>query len=53
MLVIKGEQLSRQSVTRRVEAMAIDLNQKPKQDIAECKYFSLQFTESIDVVDIA
>lgn len=53
MSAIKDVQLSRQSVTRRVEAMAIDLNQKLKQDIAECKYFSLQFDESTDVVDIA
>ena len=30
---IKDVQLSRQSVTRRVEAMVIELNQKLKQDM--------------------
>ena len=35
------------------EVMAIDLNQKLKPDIAECKYFSLQFDESIDVAQLS
>ena len=52
MSAITGLQFSLQPVTRRVEAMAIELNQKLKPDIAECKYFPLQFDESIDVVEI-
>ena len=50
---IQDLQLSRQSVTRRVESMGFDVVEKQKHDIAECKYFSLQFDESTDITDIA
>ena len=41
MSALKEVQLFRQSVTRKFEALVIDLNQKLRQYIAECKYFSL------------
>lgn len=53
MTAIKDVQLSRQSVTRRLEIMEMDVIQKLKHDINDCKYFSLQFDESTDIIDIA
>lgn len=50
---IKEVQLSRPTVTRRVEIISRDLETKLKNDIADCKYFSLQFDESTDVTDTA
>ena len=50
---IKALQLSRNTVTRRSEAIAEDLTRKLWKDIADCECFSLQFDESTDVSDTA
>lgn len=50
---IKELQLSRPTVTRRVEIIGKDIEQKLKSDIMECRYFSLQFDESTDITDTA
>ena len=53
MSAIKKLQLSRPTVTRRVEVMSQDMADKLKYDIMECTYFSLQFDESTDMTDTA
>lgn len=53
MSAMKELQLSRQSVTRRVEIIGKDIEQKLKKDIMKCRYFSLQFDESTDMTDTA
>ncbi|KAI9999434.1 hypothetical protein NQD34_018211 [Periophthalmus magnuspinnatus] len=50
---IKAIQLSKNTVTRRSEAMAEDLTQQLWKDIAACECFSLQLDESTDVSDTA
>ena len=50
---IKDMQLSRNTVTRRCEGMAEDVESQLKKDIDACECFSLQFDESTDVVDVA
>ncbi|CAK6982894.1 zinc finger BED domain-containing protein 5-like isoform X1, partial [Scomber scombrus] len=50
---IKDMQLSRNTVTRRCEGMAEDVESQLKKDIDACDCFSLQFDESTDVVDVA
>lgn len=50
---IEALQLSRNTVTKRSEAMAEDLTQQLWKDIADCECFSLQFDESTDVSDTA
>ncbi|XP_053173285.1 general transcription factor II-I repeat domain-containing protein 2A-like [Scomber japonicus] len=50
---IKDMQLSRNTVTRRCEGMAEDVESQLKNDIDACECFSLQFEESTDVVDVA
>lgn len=50
---IQDVQLSRNSVTRRCEGMAEDVEQQLRNDIDTCECFSLQFDESTDVVDVA
>lgn len=46
-------QLSRQTVTRRVETMAIDLRSQLNGDFDNCSWFSLQFDESTDSCDMS
>ncbi|XP_072380584.1 zinc finger BED domain-containing protein 5-like [Diabrotica undecimpunctata] len=53
MSVIKEVQLSRPTVTRRIEIMGKDLESQVKSDIMKCMYFSLQFDESSDMTDTA
>lgn len=50
---INDLQLSRNSVTRRVEQISLDLKEQLKKDIEDCSAFSLQVDESTDVVDIS
>ncbi|KAF0751864.1 zinc finger BED domain-containing protein 5-like [Aphis craccivora] len=50
---INDLQLSRKTVTRRVESIGQNLVEILKQDIKECVYFSLQFDESTDITDTA
>ncbi|XP_024084337.1 uncharacterized protein LOC112127492 [Cimex lectularius] len=53
MSAIRELQLSRPTVTRRIEVMCQDIADKLKHDIMECTYFSLQFDESTDMTDTA
>ncbi|XP_050508081.1 protein ZBED8-like [Diabrotica virgifera virgifera] len=53
MSAIKQVQLSRPTVTRRIEIMCKDLESQVKSDIMKCVYFSLQFDESTDMTDTA
>lgn len=53
MSAIRELQLSRPTVTRRIEVMSQDIADKLKHDIMECTYFSLQFDESTDMTDTA
>jgi len=50
---IKDLQLSRRTVTRRIEDMNENVTRQLEDDIKSCRFFSLQFDESIDVVDTA
>ena len=50
---IKALQLSRNTVTRRSEAIAEDLTRQLWKAIADCECFSLQLDESTDVSDTA
>lgn len=50
---IKDMQLSWNTVTRRCEGMAEDVETQLKKDIDACECFSLQFDESTDLVDVA
>ncbi|XP_045465147.1 general transcription factor II-I repeat domain-containing protein 2A-like isoform X1 [Harmonia axyridis] len=50
---IKELQLSRATVTRRVEVMSQDMADQLKHDIMKSTYFSLQFDESTDITDTA
>ena len=50
---IKALQLSRNTVTRRSEAIAEDLTRQLWKDIADCECFSLQLDESTNVSDTA
>ena len=52
MSAIKDLQLSRSAVTRQFEGMEEDLAAQLERDIDRCEYFSLQFDESEDSVDI-
>ncbi|XP_072378669.1 general transcription factor II-I repeat domain-containing protein 2-like [Diabrotica undecimpunctata] len=53
MSVIKEVQLSRPTVTRRIEIIGKDLESQVKSGIMKCMYFSLQFDESTDMTDTA
>lgn len=48
---IKDVQLSRRTVTRRIEIMNSDLADQLTEDMTNCICFSLQFDESTDMVD--
>ena len=50
---IKVLQLSRNTGTRRSEAIAEDVTRQLWKDIADCECFSLQLDESTDVSDTA
>nr|XP_022908263.1 general transcription factor II-I repeat domain-containing protein 2A-like [Onthophagus taurus] len=50
---IKDLQLSRRTVTRRIEDMNENVIQQLEEDIYSCSFFSLQFDESTDAVDTA
>jgi hypothetical protein len=50
---IKEVQLSRSTVTRRVECMSDDNEQQMRQDLEICEFFSLQLDESTDVNDVS
>ncbi|KAJ4442602.1 hypothetical protein ANN_04191 [Periplaneta americana] len=49
---IRGLQLSHQTVAKRVEKIANNLESQLRQNLQSCEYFSLQFDESIDMSDI-
>ncbi|CAH0407789.1 unnamed protein product [Chilo suppressalis] len=51
MSAIRELQLSRPTVTRRIEVTSQDMADKLKHDIVECTYFSLQLDESTDMTD--
>ncbi|KAL3266499.1 hypothetical protein HHI36_010669 [Cryptolaemus montrouzieri] len=53
MSAIRELQLSRPTVTRRIEVMSQEMADKVKHDIMECTYFSLQFDKSTDMTDTA
>lgn len=53
MKAIKEVQLSRNTITRRCEGMAVDVEEQLRKDIDACECFSLQFDESTDMVDVA
>ncbi|XP_023309706.1 general transcription factor II-I repeat domain-containing protein 2-like [Anoplophora glabripennis] len=50
---IKDIQLSRQTVTRRVETISKNLENQTMNYLKDCTYFSLQFDESTDATDVA
>ncbi|GFQ71326.1 hypothetical protein TNCT_142191 [Trichonephila clavata] len=52
-LAIKGLQLPLRSFTRRIEMMNSDVADQLSEDIANYICFSLQFDESMDMVDIS
>jgi hypothetical protein len=49
----KEVQLSRSTVTRRLECMSDDIEQKMRQDLEICEFSSLQLDESTDVSDVS
>jgi Domain of unknown function (DUF4371)/Spin-doc zinc-finger/hAT family C-terminal dimerisation region len=53
MASIKDMPLSRNTVTRRMEAMSEDVTVQLQHDLNNCNCFSLQFDESTDAVDTA
>lgn len=53
MSAIKDVQLSRRTVTRRIEMMNLDLVEQMTEDINNSICFSLQFDESTDIIDIS
>lgn len=50
---INNMQLTRNTVTRRVDELSSDLQEQLMQDINSCQALSLQLDESIDAVDIS
>ncbi|KAL3286507.1 hypothetical protein HHI36_001012 [Cryptolaemus montrouzieri] len=50
---IRELQLSRPTVTRRIEVISQDMADKLKHGIMKCTYFSLQFDEPTDMTDTA
>ncbi|KAF2894565.1 hypothetical protein ILUMI_11613 [Ignelater luminosus] len=50
---IKDLQLSRRTVTRRIKDMNKNVTRQLEDDIQSCRFFSLQFDESTDIVDTA
>ena len=50
---IKDLQLSRRTVTRRIEDINKNVTRQLEDDIQSCRFFSLQFDESTDIVDTA
>ncbi|XP_069582815.1 general transcription factor II-I repeat domain-containing protein 2-like [Ranitomeya imitator] len=50
---IKSLQLSGNTITRRIESMSEDIRHQLKRDLEKCDFISLQFDESLDVVDTA
>ena len=53
MSAIKNLQLSRSTVTRRIEGIEKNFAVELERDIGRCECFSIQFDESTDSVDIA
>lgn len=41
------------TVTRRIEALSSNVDKQVLEDLKRCEYFSLQFDESVDIVDTA
>ncbi|KAL0803215.1 hypothetical protein ABMA28_017316 [Loxostege sticticalis] len=50
---VRGLQLSRNTVMRRIETVSKNLNEQLQKDIVLCVAFSLQFDESTDITDTA
>lgn len=50
---LRGVPLGPATVTRRVESLSEDVDRQVLTDLAHCEYFSLQFDESVDVMDTA
>ena len=40
-------------MTRRVESLSEDVDRQVLKDLSRCEYFSLQFDESLDVMNTA
>ena len=53
MTAIKGRPLSTSTVAKRVESLSEDVSQQIHQDFSDCECFSLQFDESVDMMDTA
>lgn len=53
MLAIKEVQLSRNSVTRRIQAMSVNVREQLKDDLQKCVFLSLQCDESTDICNVA
>uniref|UniRef100_K7G575 DUF4371 domain-containing protein n=1 Tax=Pelodiscus sinensis TaxID=13735 RepID=K7G575_PELSI len=53
MTAIQGVSLGASAVARRVESLSEDVFQQLQQDQEDCKCFSLQFYESVDMIDTA
>lgn len=50
---LRSVQLGPGTVTRRVEAISGDVDRQVLKDLSRCEYFSLQFDESLDVMETA
>ena len=50
---LRGVPLGPATVTRRVESLSEDVDRQVLKDLSRCEYFSLQFDESLDVMNTA
>ena len=50
---LRGVPLGPATVTRRVELLSEDVDRQVLKDLSRCEYFSLQFDESLDVMNTA
>ncbi|CAK6979183.1 hypothetical protein JOB18_028744, partial [Scomber scombrus] len=49
---LRSVQLGPNTVVRKVEEMSGDVDRQVLKDLSHCEYFSLQFDESLDVMDV-
>lgn len=52
-LAIQEVQLARNSVTRRIEAMSVNIREQLKDDLQKCIFLSLQYDELTDIYNVA
>lgn len=50
---VHGVPLGHATVTRKVKSLSEDMDRQVLKDLSFCEYFSLQFEESLDVMDTA